>query len=219
MVPVLSYSQLTITGTYQGRNLYVRNPCIDRFCDTLCTDSVTVNGKRVEVEHKTAYEIYLSKTALQKGDSTEVVIHYKTDCIPKILNPEGIGLYEHVNDSTTGIIRWTNKSIPNKKVYLEEQSEVRFCSIGRRKMIDSIKVVENSNLSKNETVYTDENYFYDIKKEQIIFSKEVEMELYSSFGNLISRSKGKILNVSDLKKGTYYFLNFDNRCVKITKLK
>jgi hypothetical protein len=49
----------------------------------------------------------------------------------------------------------------------------------------------------------------DKKNKQIQFSAETDYELYSQYGHLLKRGKGKTINCSELKKGSY-FLNYDN---------
>lgn len=79
---------LTLSGVYQGKNLYVQNPFTGNMKD-FCTNDVYVNDKLVMSNvQSSAYEIDLSH--LKEQDPVTVKITHKDDCKPKILNPQVI---------------------------------------------------------------------------------------------------------------------------------
>ena len=79
---------LTLTGVYQGKNLYVQNPFTGNMKD-FCTNDVYVNDKLVLTNvQSSAYEIDLSH--LKEQDPVTIKITHKDDCKPKILNPQVI---------------------------------------------------------------------------------------------------------------------------------
>lgn len=90
LITTSCFGQLTATGTYQGKNLYVYNPNAENGF-AYCTDSVTVNGCRYDNEKmkRGSFEIQLDSLNLTLGDSLKVVIYHKLGCKPKLLNNEG----------------------------------------------------------------------------------------------------------------------------------
>jgi hypothetical protein len=79
---------LVLKGTFQGENLYVKNPFAPSGVG-YCIYEVTVNGMTTTDEiNSSAFEIDLSVYGLKKGDELTVTIKYKNGCKPKVLNPE-----------------------------------------------------------------------------------------------------------------------------------
>lgn len=79
---------LTLSGVYQGKNLYVQNPFTGNMKD-FCTNDVYVNDRLVMSNiQSSAYEIDLSH--LKEQDPVTVKITHKDDCKPKVLNPQVI---------------------------------------------------------------------------------------------------------------------------------
>ncbi|MEM9022869.1 MAG: T9SS type A sorting domain-containing protein [Bacteroidota bacterium] len=80
--------QIVLEGTYQGKNLYVRN----QFAGSgvgFCVFEVLVNGNVTTDEYNSsAFEIDFEALGLKTGDKVVVVIRHKDDCKPKVLNPE-----------------------------------------------------------------------------------------------------------------------------------
>lgn len=86
---LLSFSgETTLTGIYQGKNLFVMNP----FSSTgvgYCVYEVRVNDQVTTDEiNSSAFEIDLSLYQFNKGDKIVVTIKYKANCQPKVINPE-----------------------------------------------------------------------------------------------------------------------------------
>lgn len=81
---------LILRGTFQGQDLYVQNQVAPEgvgFCvtevyvnDVLATDEVNSH----------AFIIDLSLYSLEIGNPVEVIIRCKSDCLPKVINPEAI---------------------------------------------------------------------------------------------------------------------------------
>jgi hypothetical protein len=85
-------SNIILNGIYTGKNLYVQNPFSDLggFC---ITSKPVVNGSvSTALIHSSAFEIRLSDYNLKNGDSVHIVITHDDNCLPKVLNPEAIGL-------------------------------------------------------------------------------------------------------------------------------
>ena len=79
---------IVLKGIYQGKNLYVMNPFASSGIG-FCVYEVEVNGKVATDEiNSSAFEIDLSVYQLKIGDKVTVVIKHKSNCTPKVLNPE-----------------------------------------------------------------------------------------------------------------------------------
>ncbi len=80
--------EMVLKGTFQGENLYVRNPFAASGVG-FCIYEVTVNGMTTTDEiNSSAFEIDLSVYNFVFGDHVTVNILYKEECSPKVLNPE-----------------------------------------------------------------------------------------------------------------------------------
>lgn len=80
--------EMVLKGTYQGDNLYVKNPFAASGVG-FCVYEVTVNGATTTDEiNSSAFEIDLSAYGFRIGDEVVVAIRYKEDCLPKVLNPD-----------------------------------------------------------------------------------------------------------------------------------
>lgn len=80
--------EMVLKGTFQGENLYVRNPFASSGVG-FCIYEVTVNGMTTTDEiNSSAFEIDLSVYNFTIGDQITINIRYKEECTPKVLNPE-----------------------------------------------------------------------------------------------------------------------------------
>lgn len=79
---------MTLEGTYQGQNLYVKNPFASSGVG-FCVINVTVNGQQsIDEINSSAFEIDFASYQLTKGAAVEIKIEYKDDCTPTVLNPD-----------------------------------------------------------------------------------------------------------------------------------
>lgn len=77
---------LTLSGVYQGKNVYVQNPFAGNQKD-FCANEVYVNDVKVMSNiQSSAFEIDLSHLKMQ--EPVTIKITHKDDCKPKILNPQ-----------------------------------------------------------------------------------------------------------------------------------
>lgn len=110
-----SAGEMVLRGTFQGENLYVKNP----FAATgvgFCIYEVTVNGLTTTDEiNSSAFEIDLGVYEFTIGEPLTVTIRYKDDCAPKVLNPEVL------NPRAT--FRIDKLSVVNNKVNWTAQKE------------------------------------------------------------------------------------------------
>ena len=124
--PLLVGANLSIQGTYQGKNIYVLNPeNEDGF--GFCTRKVTVNGDVLPTNTgASAFEINFSLFHLQIGDPVFIVIEHNESCKPKVLNPEVLlprSTFKvlDISVSNTGKLKWTTTQEKGKLPYIIEQ--------------------------------------------------------------------------------------------------
>jgi hypothetical protein len=85
---VYGQETINITGIYQGKNLYVQNPFANNGVG-FCVYECKVNGTTTTDDiSSSAFEIDFKNFNLKVGDAVTVIIYHKSDCKPKVLNPE-----------------------------------------------------------------------------------------------------------------------------------
>ena len=124
---IASAEEITITGIYQGENLFVMNP----FAATgvgFCVYEVTVNGQITTDEiNSSAFEIDLSVFQLKVGDKVTVIIKHKEGCLPKILNQEVLQskstfkIIEIAVDRKNNLLKWSASNEKGPLPYQVEQ--------------------------------------------------------------------------------------------------
>ncbi|MGM0649399.1 MAG: hypothetical protein ACQES1_02700 [Bacteroidota bacterium] len=85
-----TFAEITsVKGIYQGKNLFVQNPLINKNKREFCIDSVMVNGHKIPDEtHSSAFIISLEIMKFKLGEKITVAFYHKDDCEPMIINPE-----------------------------------------------------------------------------------------------------------------------------------
>lgn len=242
---LFAQEEYTVTGEYQGRNIYVQNPLSPDQIN-FCTKEVYLNQKLILRSPKTsAFVIDLS--GLKIGDPVFIKIVYSTGCSPKIINPQVIrskSKFRFINESADAIsLNWsTSGELPDGMFYVEHYVQ--------KKWITMAKVPGKGSFENNQYVlrpehHTGENkyriryqqndgkiffskvfeYFNDVEpvsfyptmvKDKITLSRETSYEIHDSKGNEILRGKAKEINLPTLKPGLYY-LYIDNRKEKFVK--
>ncbi|MFO8000137.1 MAG: hypothetical protein R6U46_02765 [Marinilabilia sp.] len=82
--------EIELNGTYQGENIYVKNPYAESGVG-FCVYEVMVNGMTTTDEiNSNAFEIDLTAYRFAIGDPVQVTIKYKEGCEPTVVNPEVI---------------------------------------------------------------------------------------------------------------------------------
>jgi len=236
---------LTVSGVYQGKNLYVQNPFTGNMKD-FCTNDVFVNDVKVMTNiQSSAYEIDLSN--LKLNDPVTVKITHKDDCKPKILNPQVIRASSNFQFSSFNIdpesITWATKGEkPRGKFFVEHfinNSWVTVKEVSGKEsgMLNNyeIKAAHHSKLNKYRIKYleSDGQVFYSQVIEfnsdlpaiswypkritdKIYLSREADFEVLDAYGNVVRKGVGKEINMADLSAGVYY-LNVDNTTNKVLK--
>ena len=124
---VVLAQEITVSGIYQGENLFVMNP----FAATgvgFCVYEVNVNGQVTTDEiNSSAFEIDLSAYQLQIGDKVTVVIKHKDGCTPKVLNQEVLQskstfkIIDIAVDRKNNLLKWSASNEKGALPYLVEQ--------------------------------------------------------------------------------------------------
>jgi hypothetical protein len=119
-------SILILDGNYQGKNLYVQNP-FGTGGVGFCVSEVIINGNvSTDETQSSAFEIDLKSKKLNLGDKVEIQIKHKTDCKPKVLNPEVLkpkSTYEltGITLGLDGTLSWNTIKETGKLAYVVEQ--------------------------------------------------------------------------------------------------
>lgn len=110
---------IIISGVYQGKDLYVKNP-MTADGSGYCVFEVLVNGQvTADQLNSASFAVDLATWKLNPGDALEIVLRCKENCEVKILNPEVIypnSTFEitSLTVSPTGGMEWTTEkeSVP-----------------------------------------------------------------------------------------------------------
>lgn len=119
-------ADLSVEGSYQGKNLYVQNPEDDDGFG-FCASKVTVNGDVMPGGvSRSAFEIDFSLFDIKVGDPVFVVIEHGAGCTPKILNPEVLlpkSTFEvsEMSIDNEGKLSWTTTGEQGQLPFIIEQ--------------------------------------------------------------------------------------------------
>ncbi|MBN2663191.1 MAG: T9SS type A sorting domain-containing protein [Bacteroidales bacterium] len=123
---VFADDELTVTGIYQGENLYIMNPFAPSGVG-FCIFEVLINGQTSTDEiASSAFEIDLSIYNFKLGDPVEVVIKHRDGCTPQVLNPEVLlpkstFNIESITLNKTGKLNWiTSGEVGSLPFYVEQ---------------------------------------------------------------------------------------------------
>ncbi len=118
--------QITVSGIYQGENLYIMNPFAPSGAG-FCIFEVLVNGETSTDEiASSAFEIDFSIYNLKLGDPIEVVIKHRDGCTPQVLNPEVLMpkstfIIENISLNKNGTLSWiTSGEVGAMPFYVEQ---------------------------------------------------------------------------------------------------
>lgn len=100
-MPFISQANLSLTGNYHGKALYIQNPLgEDGF--GFCITKVTVNGKPIMANIQSdTIKIDFSALGLKIGEAVVIVLEHASGCSPIVLNPtaflmkNGFEIQEH----------------------------------------------------------------------------------------------------------------------------
>jgi len=117
---------IVISGVYQGKDLYVKNPVTSSGIG-YCVFEIVVNGNVTSDElNSPAFAIDLAAWGFKLGDSIEIIMRCKEKCDVKIINPEVIypnSTFEitAINLNSTGILKWETKLETTPILFIVEQ--------------------------------------------------------------------------------------------------
>jgi hypothetical protein len=130
LLPWLSFlsfgANLSIEGTYQGKNVYIQNP-LDDDGFGYCATKVTVNGDIMPGGTSNGvFEIPFSIFNIGLGEPIFIVIEHSDGCKPKILNPEVLlprstFVVNTINVESSGKLNWSTTGEKGKLPYIVEQ--------------------------------------------------------------------------------------------------
>jgi hypothetical protein len=121
-----SQNQIILEGNFQGKNLYIQNPYGNGGVG-YCVIEVLINGNITSDEiNSSAFEIDFSAQNIKLGEKVEVIIKYKNDCKPKIVNPEVLkpkSTFQIVTIlvNKEGILNWSTTNEYGKLPFIIEQ--------------------------------------------------------------------------------------------------
>ena len=226
-----------LSGVYQGKDLYVKNP-FSADGVGFCVFEVLVNGEVTSDEvNSSAFAIDLAVFGLKKGDAVEVVIRSKEGCSPYVINEDAISpssTYEVVSSKLESTqLMWSTKGETGSLPFIIEQFKWnKWVDVGA---VDGSGDPENGNYSVEVPVHSGKNIFR-LKQidsnginysdpievevslpsvelleskvyEEIRFSSSTPFELYDEYGTLVAEGAADRLNVTEFASGRY-FLNF-----------
>ncbi|MCS6822884.1 MAG: T9SS type A sorting domain-containing protein [Cytophagaceae bacterium] len=237
---------VVLSGTYQGKNIYVQNPSLG--ADNFCVTEVLVNDIKVNQNIKSsAFEIDLSH--LKMNDPVTIKLIHKDECKPKILNPQVIKssssftfnsfqvTEEHMTWSTKGekkdgkmIVEhflynsWQPiKELPAKggvliNNYDIDVRNVHHSSINkyRIKYVEPDGQVIYSNIVEYTSKVEKVTFYPTRVSDKITLSREADYEVLDAYGTSVKKGRGKEIDISNQPSGVYY-LNVDNQTNKIYK--
>ena len=118
-----SFSNLSIDGHYQGKNLFIQNP-EDEDGFGFCATKVTVNGDPIsDGVASSAFEINFEEFNIRIGDPVFIFIEHGFGCKPKILNPEVLlpkstFVIGTISCSADGSLKWSTTGESGKLPYV-----------------------------------------------------------------------------------------------------
>ncbi len=242
----ISAEELVIKGTYQGENIYVKNPFAPSGVG-FCAYEVTVNGMITTDEiNSSAFEVDLSVYGLNIGDEVSIVIRYKDDCTPMVLNANALQVQKPAKFSsvkaTDGTLTFTTTGETGPLPFIIEQYRWnKWVKVGEVKgkghnqpNTYETKVRTHSGINKfrvrqttanrkaqslsKEAIVTSEKPLVEFKatNTEITFNSETLYEVYDQYGGIVFKGYGQAINISTLAKGKYY-LNYDNSQGEFTR--
>lgn len=116
---------LVLSGIYQGKDLYVKNPFSSDGVG-FCVFEVYVNGDLTRDEvNSSAFAIDFNVLGIQIGSPIEIIINHKMNCAPLVLNPESIKPHSTFTvdeiDVNGNVLSWKAKNESGALPYIVEQ--------------------------------------------------------------------------------------------------
>jgi len=238
-------TEYTLTGEYQGKDLYVQNPLSNDKLN-FCTREVYVNDQIVITSPKTsAFAIDLSD--MRPGDPILIKIVHKEGCVPKIINPQVIrskSSFQYLNTSADAIsINWvTRGELSDGKFIVEHYQNKNWVAqhaVAGKGSFETnqysvipmhhtaenkyrIKYVQNDGktfFSRIFEYYNDVDpvsFYPALVTDKITLSRESDYAVVDSYGNQVVKGRATEIQLKNLSSGLY-FLHIDNREERFVK--
>ncbi len=239
---ITANAEVVLSGTYQGKNLYIQNPLkIDK--SSFCTIGVFVNDEPIIKNPQTsAFEIKL--TPYSVGQSVEVKIVHHNGCKPKFINPQVIRethqfkFISVVADATS--IRWHTQGEQVSGYFIIERNinnewlPVHEIEGSKNKEYNQYEIIPDYHMGKNDfriryTTSSGDLFFSKLfsytsnqpktlitttmNSDKIVLSQYMPYEVLDSSGNTVHKGEGVEIALNDLEKGIYY-LNIGDKVEK-----
>lgn len=241
-VSFIAFADIEIAGVYQGKNVYVQNPFASNMTD-YCTREVFVNDKLIMSDVKSsAYEIDLSH--LRVNEPIVLRISHRSDCQPKVLNPQVLKVKTNFSFSGVNItkekISWSSQNELPKGRYFVERFEYNVWKVVAEKYSEGssryeIDVHHHTGDNKYRVKYFDEKgiivysnvidylneeapvTFYPQRvTDRLYLTRQADYEILDQYGNVLSTGFKNEINLKEAQSGLYY-LNVDNKTHKFYK--
>lgn len=234
--------EITLSGVYLGKNLYVQNPFIVEKMK-YCTESVFVNGKQVITNPKnSSFEIDLSKNVINAPVVIKIV--HSDGCKPKIINPSVIkasSTFQFTGFTVEPtLIRWSSKGEAAASAFYVEKFENNnwrnLRTVNAQNAVGyAVEAKHTAGVNKYRIKYVENNgkslytqpidftatsesvrFFPKNVTNKIYFTSETTYEILDLKGTSIKKGKSKEIDATGIRRGVYY-LNFDGKTERFLK--
>lgn len=227
-----------LEGVYQGKDIYVQNPFSSEGVG-FCIFEVTVNGEVTSDEiNSSAFAVDLAMYEFDLGDEVIITIRSKSDCEPKIINPDDISPkssceIKDVKLNDQNQLTWTSSGENGKLPFIVEQFKWnKWVQVGsvlgkgadQNEYALDVKLPSGSNRIRiKQKDYSGERVASELEvevskpevylltdkmKNFIDFTDKTHFELFNEYGVLVLSGYKSSVDISHLEKGNYY-LNFE----------
>jgi len=227
--------EIVLKGTYNGANLYVRNPISEE--GDYCIDHILINGEYHQPSYSSGFDIDLSFLSLHAD--VEVKIVHKTSCNPEIINPDVLAK-QHTfkvieTDADQDMIIWRSEGehrlgkylllrfeyntwVSQKSVESKGEGQMYRVPITHHAGANRYKIKYIS--PRGKSFYSDEfRYFNNRKKATLSLDTENKEVAFSrSVNYMVLTVDGKVMQCGTSDKAPLlhldhglYFVNFDNQ--------
>lgn len=201
-----SGQSLALSGIYQGKDLYIKNPFAKNGVG-FCVTQVHVNGELTRDEiNSSAFAIDFNILGVEVGDPIEVIVTYKKGCTPLVLNPESIKPHSTFEISDievrNNILSWTATKESGSLPYIVEQFKWnKWVKTGE---VQGIGTAESHTYKFELTPYSGEN---KVRVKQVDYSNKPRYSDAVTYEGKVSKvtfQPQKADDVINFSSSTYY---------------
>jgi hypothetical protein len=238
-------SLIILEGTYQGKNLRVKNPYVLPN-EKYCTTEILINDVPSDKIYANDIEVDLSN--FEKGEYVNIQIKHNDGCEPEVVNPEVLrskSTFEIVTiTADLNLLKWTTKNETNQEPYIIEQKQYN-------KWVPIGKVIAKGTPGYNSYTFAVQNFSglneYRLKQSDLLkahyrysepakfnadippvtfypervlnciyLSRKTKYQIFTESGILVKQGEDYQIKLPNLNPGPYY-LYIDNRVERILK--